>query len=146
VTEGSAFPALEASDAAAPGTFQAIFRLLEDESAARIGRMQTRFLVIPLHGVDGAVSGGFWGCTNFGWLHVQMLFVPPAQRGMGIGAALLHVAEREALARHCRGAHVDTFSFQAAPFYEKCGYTRFGVLPDFPPGYSQHYYYKRLAA
>ncbi len=112
---------------------------------AEIGPMQTRLLAIPLRDSTGEVSGGFWGCTNFGWLHVQMLVVPAALRGLGIGSRLVGAAEAEAQARGCRGARVDRFSFQAAGFYEKLGYTCFGVLPDFPPGFSQHYLCKRLA-
>jgi GNAT superfamily N-acetyltransferase len=73
-----------------------------------------------------------------------MLVVPAALRGQGLGAALLHAAEAEARAGCCRGAHVDSFSFQAVGFYEKCGYVQFGLLPDYPPGYSQHYLFKRL--
>lgn len=112
---------------------------------AAIGAMQTRLLAIPLHDSAGLVTGGFWGCTNFGWLHIQMLVVPAALRGRGLGSRLVGAAEAEARQRGCRGARVDRFSFQAAGFYEKLGYTCFGVLPDFPPGFCQHYLFKRLA-
>jgi hypothetical protein len=30
---------------------------------------------------------------------------------------------------------VDTFSFQAQPFYESLGFAVFGVQPNFPPGH-----------
>jgi GNAT superfamily N-acetyltransferase len=80
----------------------------------------------------------------FEWLHVGLLFVPEAMRGQGAGTALMSAAEAEALRRGCRGAYVDTFSFQAAPFYQKLGFTLFGVLEDFPPGHSQLYFRKRF--
>ena len=124
--------------------FEALFAALEAESLARIGPMRPRFLVMPLRRADGAVEGGFWGVTGFRWLHIQMLLVPAASRGRGLGAALVRNAEAEAAARGCLGAHVDAFSFQATGFYEKLGYTCFGVLEDFPPGYSQHHYYRRF--
>ncbi|MBV9813184.1 MAG: GNAT family N-acetyltransferase [Acetobacteraceae bacterium] len=92
------------------------------------------------------MSGGFWGCTLFGWLSIQMLVVPPALRGSGIGTALMLTAEAEARARGCRGAYVDTFSFQAPGFYRKLGYREFGVLRDLPPGYEQVFFCKRLDA
>jgi len=42
-------------------------------------------------------------------------------------------------------ALVDTFSFQALPFYEKLGYQRQMTLDDFPsPGYAKHYLTKKL--
>jgi GNAT superfamily N-acetyltransferase len=132
------------SDTPAPGTFEAIFRTLEASSEPLIGRAVTKWLVIPLHDDAGSVVGGLWGCTNFNWLHVQMLVVPEARRGRGIGTALIESAEAEARARGCRGAHVDTFSFQAVSFYRALGYTSFGVLPDYPPGHSQVYFYKRF--
>jgi GNAT superfamily N-acetyltransferase len=136
---------LRATDRAAPGTFEAIFRALEADSLAAIGPMQTRPLVVPLHDPAGQVSGGLWGCTAFRWLHIQLLFVPPPLRRTGTGAALVRAAEHEAQARACLGAHVDRFSFQANGFYERLGYTCFGVLPGFPPGYNQHYLFKRFA-
>jgi GNAT superfamily N-acetyltransferase len=132
------------SDSPAPGTFEAIFRALEGSSEPLIGRAVTRWLVIPLHDETGSVVGGLWGCTNFQWLHVQMLFVPEARRGRGVGAALMASAEAEARARGCRGAHVDTFSFQAVSFYRGLGYSCFGTLEDYPPGHSQVYFYKRF--
>ena len=124
--------------------FEAIFRALDSSSAPVIGPATTRWLVIPLHDAEGAVNGGLWGCTNFEWLHVQMLFVPAARRGQGLGATLLAAAEAHALNRGCRGAHVSTFSFQAADFYQKQGYTLYGVLEDFPPGHSQLSFRKNL--
>jgi GNAT superfamily N-acetyltransferase len=80
----------------------------------------------------------------FRWLCIQMLFVPAAIRARGVGTALMAAAEREAQARSCLGAHVDAFDFQAAPFYRKLGYTRFGVLPDYPQGHNRLYFQKRF--
>jgi hypothetical protein len=54
-------------------------------------------------------------------------------------------AEAAAKARGCRGAYVDTFSFQAAPFYRKLGFKPFGVLNDFPPGHHRVFFHKRFA-
>jgi len=109
-----------------------------------IGAAQPRLLVIPIHDDNGAVAGGLWGCTLFQWLHVLMLLVPEAQRGQGIGSALMASAEKEARQRDCLGSLVDAYSFQASPFYQKIGYTVFGVLHDYPPGYERLYYCKRF--
>ncbi len=92
------------------------------------------------------MTGGLWGCTLFQWLHVQMLFVPERLRGQGVGSALMATAETEARARGCHGVLVDTFSFQAAPFYQKLGFTLFGVLEDFPPGHDRLYFRKIFRA
>jgi GNAT superfamily N-acetyltransferase len=132
------------SDSPPSGTFQAIIHALDESSRALIGPAKPRLLVIPIHGDDGKVIGGFWGATMFEWLHVGMLFVPESLRCQGFGSGLMAAAESEARKRGCRGAHVDTFSFQAAPFYQKLGFTLFGVLEDYPPGHSQLYFRKRF--
>lgn len=131
------------TDAPALETFRAIYDALDASSRPLIGPARPRLLVIPMHDDNGSVTGGLWGCTIFQWLHVEMLFVPARLRGQGVGSALMASAETEARARGCRGAHVDSFSFQAAPFYLKLGFTRFGVLEDFPPGYDRLFFCKR---
>ena len=127
-----------------PGTFEAIFQALDADSEALIGPTKLHWLVLPIRNDDGMVAGGFWGCTTFRWLHVQMLFIPEPLRGQGVGSALMASAEAEARERGCIGAHVDAFSFQAAAFYRKLGYARFGVLHDFPPGYDRVFFCKRF--
>ena len=138
-------PRFAPSDDPGDGVFEAIFRALDDDSRPLIGRADARLLVIPLRDDHGSVIGGFWGFTVFAWLHVQMLLVPEVLRGRGVGSALMASAEAEARARGCRGAHVETFSFQAGEFYRKIGYVLFGVLKDYPRGYDQLYFAKRLA-
>ncbi len=132
------------SDAPPPGTFEAIYGALEASSLTLIGPAQPRLLVIPIRQDDGAVAGGLWGYTLFEWLHVQMLFVPQGLRRLGVGAALMTAAETEARERGCRGAYVDTFSFQAAPFYRRIGFIPFGRLEDCPPGHDRLYFCKRF--
>jgi hypothetical protein len=127
-----------------PGSFEAILGALAMSSQALIGPMRPRVLAIPIQDDDGVVAGGFWGCTLFQWLHVQLLFIPEPLRGRGVGSALMRMAETEAGTRGCIGSHVTSFSFQAGPFYEKLGYTRFGQLDDYPPGYNLLYLRKRL--
>ena len=124
--------------------FEAIYAALEASSLAVIGPARPRLLVIPIHDDGGSVVGGLWGYTLFEWLHVQMLFVPTPLRRLGVGAALMASAEAEALQRGCRGAYVDTFSFQAAPFYQRIGFTLFGRLDDCPPGHDRLYFQKRF--
>jgi GNAT superfamily N-acetyltransferase len=136
---------LALSDSADPGTFQAIFHALDDASRDVIGSAAPRLLVIPIRDGAGATIGGFWGVSLFRWLHVEMLLVPEPMRGQGIGSALMAMAESEARTRGCLGMHVDTFSFQAGPFYEKMGFSQFGVLDDCPPGYRRLFLQKRLA-
>ena len=92
----------------------------------------------------GLLIGGLTGETGWRWLHIALLWVDDAHRGTGIGAALLARAEAEAIARGCAHSYLDTFDFQARPFYERRGYTVFGVQEDFPPGHVRYYMRKTL--
>jgi GNAT superfamily N-acetyltransferase len=111
---------------------------------AKAGASNYRTLVVTLKDEAGAVLGGLWGYTSYGWLFVQLLALPEALRGMGHGRQLMHAAEQEAIARGCRHAWLDTFEFQARGFYEKLGYVLFGELPDHPPGFARFFLKKQL--
>lgn len=92
----------------------------------------------------GRVVGGLLGIVKWRWLYVAKLWVDDTHRSGGHGRALLAAAEDEARAMGCLGVYLDTFEYQARPFYEKCGYTLYGTLEGFPPGYRQFYLSKRL--
>jgi GNAT superfamily N-acetyltransferase len=114
--------------------FRAIFTRLDEFNAPVVGHASFVLLAVLLRDEAGAVIGGLWGWTVYSWLIINMLFVPEASRHLGIGSALIRAAETEARARGCAGMQVDTFGFQAQPFYERLGFTVFGVQPNFPPG------------
>jgi GNAT superfamily N-acetyltransferase len=91
----------------------------------------------------GAILGGLSGAIAYGWLFVELLFVPESLRGRGIGTELIRRAEAEAAARGCHSVWLDTFEFQARGFYERLGYTCFGELKNYPAG-SRFFMNKRL--
>ena len=95
---------------------------------------------------DGAdtVVGGLIGHIKWRWLYVAKLWIREDFRGRGLGADLMRTAEELARSRECIGAHLDTFEYQARPFYEKLGYALFGTLEGFPPGYRQYFLAKRF--
>ncbi len=127
-------------------TFEAIYRALVETCQSTTGPLRSRLVVLPIHDDAGAVVGGLWGHTLFQWLSIEMLVVPEPLRNRGIGSALVILAENEARARGCIGAYVDAFSFQAAPFYRKLGFSVFGVLENFPPGHDRLYFSKTFAS
>jgi GNAT superfamily N-acetyltransferase len=86
-----------------------------------------------------------WGQINWNWLHVGLFWVAEALRGSGYGRRLLAAIEQVARERGCRYAHLDTFSYQARPFYETLGYEVFGQLDDYPPGHKRFFMKKVLA-
>jgi GNAT superfamily N-acetyltransferase len=66
-------------------------------------------------------------------------------RGHGFGKELMKRAELYAVERGCTNAFLDTFSFQARPFYEKLGYRVFGTLENHPFGHQHYFMTKRLS-
>ena len=92
----------------------------------------------PVGGVIGNIFGG--------WLYVSLLWVDESLRNRGYGTRLLKTIEGEAVKLGCKYAHLDTYSFEAKPFYEKNGYTQFAKLEDYPEGHSKHFLKKKLIA
>ena len=94
---------------------------------------------------SGEVVGGLFGRKYYGWLFVELLFVPEQGRRQGLGSQMLAKAEAFARSKGCVGVWLDTFSFQAPDFYAKLGYERFGVLDDYPKGSTRVFYQKRFS-
>ena len=92
----------------------------------------------------GNLIGGANGFTHWNYFFLAHLWVSDSQRGKGVGGKLLRAVEQEAQQRKCDHLWLDTFSFQAAGFYEKMGYTRFGKLDDYPTGHERYFYSKKL--
>lgn len=124
---------------------EAILERLLAFNGSQAGPPGVRPLALLIHDESGNVVGGLWGRTTWNWLFVELLFVPEALRGAGTGAELMRRAEDEARARGCTNVWLDSFGFQAPGFYEKLGYTVFGILNDYPPGHRRHFLQKSLA-
>ena len=90
------------------------------------------------------ILAGVIGTVNWNWLHVNLMWVSESLRRTGVGRRLMGEIERVAIERGCTHAHLDTFSYQARPFYERLGYRVFGVLDDYPPGQKRVFMEKRL--
>jgi GNAT superfamily N-acetyltransferase len=101
-------------------------------------------LHIFLRDETGAVVGGLFGESFWGWLYIRDLWVHEHMRGRGFGTKLMAEAEAEALKRGCRYAYLDTFTFQARPFYERLGFTMFGMLENYPTGHERIFMRKTL--
>ncbi len=106
---------------------------------------EVRFFVFARN-EDGAVVGGIRAACYWNTLHVELLWLSQSLRGQGAGRALLARAESFARENGCQIALVETTSWQARPFYEKCGYTCIATIPDRPRGHSTHTLNKRLDA
>ncbi len=121
---------------------------LKTYSLGKLGISETvreGFFHLAAEDENGTLAGGilaeqYFSCCGF----VSRLWVSEAFRGKGLGSRLLKEAERLLKEAGCTMVHLDTFDFQAKGFYEKQGYTLFGVLEDCPPGHCRYYLTKRL--
>ncbi len=103
-----------------------------------------RPLALFVRDSENHILGGLLGCTYWGWLYVEVLWLDEAVRRQGYGGRLLDMAEREALGRGCHHVHLDTMDFQALPFYLAQGYEEWGRLQDLPLGHTRHFLRKKL--
>ena len=110
------------------------------------GYQDYRPLAIFVRDSLGAIIAGLTAYTWGGTLRILVLWVHENWRKHGYGTQLLAAAEQEALARGCKQAVVDTHSFQAPQFYPQRGYTVCGVIDDYPVGYQEIVFQKRLSA
>lgn len=123
----------------------AVLSQLVAYNASKAGGEVPDYLFIAVRDESGAIQGGLVGGTYLGWLSIQALSLDESLRGQGYGAALMKMAEDEAVRRGCPRVFLETLSFQALPFYEKCGYTVHSKLEDFPPGGARYALTKMLA-
>ena len=100
-------------------------------------------LILSARAGDDLIAG-LIGETGWEWLHVEMLWVAEAWRRRGLGRQLLQAAEHEAALRGARHVYLETFDYQARPFYERQGYVVFGIQDDYPPDHTRFYMRKEL--
>lgn len=82
----------------------------------------------------GETIGGLWAAVYSDWMFVEYLFVPDELRGQNAGSKLMQAAEAHARSLDLVGMWLDTYSFQARPFYERNGFEVFGQLDNCPDG------------
>jgi GNAT superfamily N-acetyltransferase len=93
---------------------------------------------------SGEILGGILGRTSLGLLFIDLVFLPEALRGHGLGSRMLGMAEEEGRARGCISAVLYTISFQAPEFYAKHGWHEFGRVACHPLGTSRVFMTKAL--
>ncbi len=125
---------IELTDRAEAHDRDALAQLLTGFNAQLLGPPDLHPLAVLIRDDAAGLLGGLWGRTSFRWLFVELLFVPDALCGQGVGTTLLAMAEDEARARGCTGVWLDTLNPDAAHFYQRHGYAQFGALPDYPLG------------
>ena len=103
-------------------------------------------LAISARDTNGTVIGGATGGVYYDRLMIDLLWIAEGHRGNGLGSRILTEMETRARSIGACKAIVDTLSFQAAPFYEKLGYTEAGRIPNFLAEFDRIYFTKDLTA
>ena len=128
-----------------PDDQQELFAGLRHYNQQYLDAAQFGDLGVYSRDAQGVMQGGLIAKRKGNWLCIEYLWVSEATRGRGLGSELMQEVERQAQALGCSHLLVDTFSFQALPFYQKLGYQLQMSLPDFPDvGMQRHYLSKAL--
>ncbi|WP_051213824.1 GNAT family N-acetyltransferase [Maritalea myrionectae] len=92
---------------------------------------------------DNTIIAGIWARARMGAVEIDTLWVKDSHQGSGLGRALLDATLSESRCRGAKMAHLNTFDFQARPFYEKFGFAVFGEI-TFPNGTTKYWMKKDL--
>jgi GNAT superfamily N-acetyltransferase len=136
---------LVVTDAPGSAVTDVIFPGLVPFNEARGGSSQHRPLAVLVADDAGKILGGLSGATFWSWFYIEFFWLPEPLRGAGLGREILARAEAESRARGCLGVWLDSFSFQAPGFYQRQGYSVFGVIDDHPPGQRRVFLQKRFS-
>ena len=111
---------------------------------SKAGPVDLQRVGIYLRDAQNVICGGLVGFLAWQWLSVDLLWVEESLRGRGYGSEILDRAERVAREAGCVAVKLDTYEFQARPFYERRGYVVFGVLEGYPANTRTYYLQKAL--
>lgn len=107
---------------------------LDAKNAAEAALRNVRPLVVFAREQAETVLGGAVGRTWGECCELRQLWVADSYRLSGLGTRLVREFERRARERGCRLLYLETFSFQAKPFYEKLGYQVAAEIKGFENG------------
>ncbi len=143
---GAKAPAVSVSIRRKPARkdLQFVWRGLRSFNRRVVGDLPNAHFLVEARSPRGALIGGLQGVVYYQWLFIANFFLSEKIRRGGIGAQLIAEAERHAQSLGCHGVWLDTFAWQARPFYEKQGYSVFGSLPDYPTGHARWFMMKRI--
>lgn len=93
---------------------------------------------------SGEIVAGGIGRTEYGRLFITFVWVAEHLRGQGIGSEVITRMEKEALARECRDALIETLIEQNVRLYERLGYKPVARIPQYVGNFTRHVMVKSL--
>jgi len=119
-----------------------ITRRLIEFNRERVGRPDPQRFVVALRDGQGALRGGITAILHWDVLFIDDFWLDQDLQRRGLGTQLIASAEREGLKRGATVSYLDTFSWQARPFYESHGYACFGEM-SFGAGAHRRFFMKK---
>ena len=123
-------------------------RIFQEQAASHFEQIRDRIdetLTLGAY-LDEQLVGAILTKREYDHLYIELLTVDGAYQGQQIGRRLMNEIERIAAEKQIINITLKTRSYQAAGFYEKCGYECYATLKDMPMrGVSMHYFVKRLS-
>lgn len=111
-----------------------------------LNRQRWGELFILARDENEAIVGGLIAEQEEDWIFIKYLWVEEQYRHQQLGTQLLHQLEQAAKELKCTHMMVETFSFQAKPFYERQGFSVRMTLEDCPSkGTHCHYLTRNIA-
>lgn len=95
---------------------------------------QVQPLRLDVRDLHGRLVAGIRSYVFVYWLQTDVLWVAEDQRGQGLGARLLGMAEAQGKALGAKNAKLETFEWQARAFYLKQGYAEYARIDDYIQG------------
>lgn len=117
---------------------------LAEEVAAQFGPRDESPFTLTARDAAGEVIGGINGVIHWRWAYIRQFHIDLAERGQGLGRALLKQVEQYARQMDCVGVYLDTFDRGALEFYQSCGFAVAGAIENFPPGAARTFLSKAL--
>jgi GNAT superfamily N-acetyltransferase len=115
-----------------------------DVSREKVNRAEPVWFQVVARDDDGKILGGAVGKFNYDVVLLDTIWVDEKMRGTGIGRQLIDGFEAHSRKLGAVLAWLETRSWQARPFYEKCGYRVFGELPYLGGRHAQYFMRKDL--
>ena len=107
-------------------------------------RPEAQRLCFMLRDDEKTLHGGIVCEVSFDVLFIDNLCINEESRGGDYGTQLMQLAEDGGRKLGARISWLDTYSWQARPFYEKLGYKMFGELPYSGGKYVRYFLRKDL--
>lgn len=118
--------------------------ILRTFTRASVPTLDNHDFALLLKDEAGVLHGGLIALSRWGSFLIDILAVSEELRGQGWGSTLMLKAEAEARRRGCHHMRLDTYAFQARPFYEAHGFAVFGQIDGPEPYYPHYFMMKRL--